>query len=60
MAYMGGTTKQSGWALFFFLAGFAVLGIAAAGGGFVSFLVGIALVCVSLGIFKAARIEEEA
>jgi len=60
MAYMGGTTKESGWALFLFLLGFTILGTAAAGGGIISFIVGSVVIAISLGVFKAARIKEEA
>ena len=60
MAYMGGTTKESGWALFVFLLGFTILGTAAVGGGIISLIAGIAVIGISLGIFKSARLKEEA
>ena len=60
MAYMGGTTKESGWALFVFLLGFTILGTAAVGGGIISLIAGIAVIGISLGIFKTARLKEEA
>ena len=54
-----GTTKESGWALFWFLLGFTVLGTAAAGGGIVSLVAGIALIGMSFVQFKAIRATEE-
>ena len=57
---MGGTTKESGWALFWFLLGFTVLGTAAAGGGILSFVAGAALIAMSFAQFKAVRAKEEA
>jgi hypothetical protein len=60
MEYTVGTTKESGWALFLFLAGFTVLGTTATGGGVLSFLVGIVLIGISFGIFKAVRAKEGA
>ncbi len=55
-----GTTKESGWALFWFLLGFTVLGTAAVGGGIVSLVAGIALIGMSFAQFKAVRAKEEA
>ncbi len=57
---MGGTTKESGWALFWFLIGFTVLSTAAIGGGFLSFIAGVALIGMSFAKFKAVRATEEA
>ena len=57
---MGGTTKESGWALFWFLLGFIILGTAAAGGGTISFVAGIAVIGMSFAKFKAVRAKEEA
>ena len=57
---MGGTTSASGWALWWFLLGFTILGTAAAGGGVLSFLAGAALIVWSGLQFKAARTQEEA
>ena len=57
---MGGTTKESGWALFWFLLGFTILGSAAAGGGMISFIAGIAVIGMSFVLFKAVRAKEEA
>ena len=59
MAYMGGTTKGSGWALFVFLLGFTILSTAAAGGGVISLTAGIAVIGASLAMFKAVRVKEE-
>lgn len=55
-----GTTKTSGWALFWFLLGFTVLGTTAIGGGILSILGGAALLIYSAILFKAARAKEEA
>ena len=56
---MVSTTKTSGWALFWFLLGFTILGTAAAGGGILSLIgAGIAIV-VSVILFQAARKKEE-
>ncbi len=57
---MGGTTKGSGWALFWFLLGFTVLGTAAVGGGIVSVIAGVVLIGWSFAQFKAVRATEEA
>lgn len=56
---MGGTTKGSGWALFWFLLGFTILGTAAAGGGMISLVAGIAVIGMSFVMFKAVRAAEE-
>ena len=56
---MAGTTKESGWALFWFLLGFTVLGTAAVGGGKVSIIAGIVLIGMSFAKFKAVRAAEE-
>ncbi len=56
---MGGTTSTSGWALFWFLLGFTILGTAAIGGGILSFLGGAAVLIFSGFLFKAARVKEE-
>ena len=57
---MGGTTKESGWALFWFLLGFTILGTGGAGGGVLSLIVGIVVIGMSFGMFKATRVKEEA
>ncbi len=57
---MGGTTKGSGWALFWFLLGFTILGTAAAGGGIISLIAGIVVIGMSFVMFKAVRATEEA
>ncbi len=54
----GGTTKLSGWAVFWFLLGFTILGTAAIGGGVVSLIAGAVVLIVSVGLFKAAREKE--
>ncbi|GEM_PF-972142 len=56
---MNGTTKASGWALFWFLLGFTILGTSAAGGGIVSFIAGSVILVISAGLFIAARKLEE-
>lgn len=53
-----GTTKTSGWAVFWFLLGFTILGTAAAGGGTLSLLAGAAVLIASGFLFKAARAKE--
>lgn len=57
---MGGTTKGSGWALFWFLLGFTILGTAAIGGGVISFIAGLVMIGASFAQFKAIRATEEA
>ena len=57
---MGGTTKGSGWALFWFLLGFTILGSAFAGGGVISLIAGIAVIGMSFVMFKSIRATEEA
>ncbi len=57
---MGGTTKDSGWALFWFLLGFTIFGSAAAGGGVISFCAGFVLMAMSFAKFKAIRVKEGA
>ncbi len=56
---MVGTTKTSGWALFWFLSGFTVLVTAVIGGGFLSLVVGAVMLILSVVLFKAARKKEE-
>ena len=53
-----GTTSRSGWALFWFLLGFTILGTAAIGGGVLSLLAGIAILVLSGVLFRAARVQE--
>ena len=54
-----GTTSTSGWALFWFLLGFTILGTAGAGGGFLSVLAGTGVIVLSGVLFRAARVKEE-
>ena len=54
-----GTTALSGWALFWFLLGFTILGTAGTGGGILSLLAGTAVIVLSGVLFKAARAKEE-
>ena len=55
-----GTTATSGWALFWFLLGFTVLGTAAIGGGILSVIAGVGIIAFSAALFKSARVKEEA
>ena len=57
---MGGTTKESGWALFWFLLGFTILGTAAAGTGIFGLIAGIVVIGISFMMFKAVRAKEGA
>ncbi len=57
---MGGTTKGSGWALFWFLLGFTVLGTAAIGGGVLSVVVGLGLIAMAFALFKSVKATEGA
>ena len=54
-----GTTKKSGWALFWFLLGFTFLGTAPVGGGLLSLIAGSVVLVFSAVLFKAARKIEE-
>ncbi len=54
-----GTTKASGWAVFWFTLGLTVLGTAPIGGGVLSVLASAALIGWSCVQFKAARAVEE-
>ena len=56
---MNGTTKASGWALFWFLLGFTILGTSGIGGGVLSLIAGSVILVISAGLFKAARKLEE-
>ena len=52
---MNGTTKASGWALFWFLLGFTILGTATIGGGVLSLIAGAAILVMSAVLFVSAR-----
>ncbi len=54
----GGTTKLSGWAVFLFLLGFTILGTKAVGGGLLSLAGGVAVLALSVALFKMARAQE--
>ena len=54
-----GTTSTSGWALFWFLLGFTVLGSTAIGGGILAGLAGAAMLVASGIMFKNVRAREE-
>ena len=53
-----GTTSTSGWALFWFLLGFTILGTAGIGGGIASFGAGAAVIAFSAFLFRSARVKE--
>lgn len=52
-----GTTSMSGWAVFFFLVGFMLLGTFFIG-GVLSGIVGLVLLAVSIGLFSKAKVLE--
>ena len=54
----GGTTKTSGWAVFWFLAGFTILGLSAIGGGVLALIAGAVMLVYSAVLFKSARQKE--
>ena len=54
-----GTTKTSGWALFWFLTGFMILWTPAAGAGALGFIAGAVMIGYSAVLFKSARAKEE-
>ncbi len=54
-----GTTAASGWALFWFLLGFTIIGTAAAGAGALGLLAGVGVLVYSGVLFKAAQAKEE-
>lgn len=53
-----GTTKTSGWAMFWFLLGFTLLFVPTIGPAYVGF-VGAAFLALSAYMFKAVRPQEE-
>ncbi len=55
-----GTTSTSGWAVFWFLTGFTVLGTSTVGGGAISLIAGAAVIGLSCYLFKQAKAKEEA
>lgn len=54
-----GTTKTSGWAVFWFLLGFTLIVTPTVGGGALGFIAGAAMLAGSVVLFKAARAKEE-
>jgi hypothetical protein len=54
-----GTTKTSGWALFWFLTGFMIIWTPAVGGGLLGFIAGAAMIGYSAVLFKSIRPKEE-
>ena len=55
-----GTTSTTGWAVFWFLLGFTVLGTSQVGGGWLSTLAGLAILGLSCVVFQSARTKEDA
>ncbi len=54
-----GTTKTSGWGLFWFLAGFMIIWTPALGAGALGFIAGATMIGYSAFLFKSARLKEE-
>ncbi len=54
-----GTTKASGWAVFWFMAGFTIIGTAPIGTGIVGLLVGFGIMGWACVQFRAIRPVEE-
>jgi hypothetical protein len=54
-----GTTKTSGWAVFWFLIGFTIIWTPTVGAGAAGFLAGAAMIAYSGILFKMARPKEE-
>ncbi|MBI3292355.1 MAG: hypothetical protein HYZ73_06050 [Elusimicrobia bacterium] len=54
-----GTTRTSGWALFWFLLGFTILTTGAVGAGVLGVLAGAAMMVMSAVMFKSVRSREE-
>lgn len=54
-----GTTKTSGWALFWFLTGFMIIWTPAVGAGALGFLAGAAMIAYASYLFISARAKEE-
>ena len=54
-----GTTKTSGWALFWFLLGFTVVFTPTVGAGILGFAGGAAMLAYSAYLFKTVRPQEE-
>lgn len=55
-----GTTRTSGWAVFWFMAGFMVLVTGIAGAGALGLIAGAAMLIGSAVLFRSARTKEEA
>ena len=54
-----GTTKTSGWAVFWFLTGFMILFTPAVGAGVLGLVAGAAMIAYSAVLFQAAKAKEE-
>ncbi len=54
-----GTTKTSGWAVFWFLTGFMILFTPTVGAGALGLIAGAVMIAYSAVLFKAARPKEE-
>ncbi len=55
-----GTTSTTGWAVFWFLIGFTILGTSAVGGGWLSLVGALAVLGLSVSLFQTARVKEDA
>ena len=53
-----GTTKTSGWAVFWFLTGFMIIFTPAVGAGALGFIAGAAMLAYSAVLFKTAKSKE--
>jgi hypothetical protein len=53
-----GTTRTSGWAVFWFLLGFTLIVTPTVGGGLLGFLAGAAMLAYSAVLFQAAKKKE--
>ena len=54
-----GTTKTSGWAVFWFLTGFMIIFTPTVGAGALGFIAGAAMLAYSAVLFKTAKAKEE-
>jgi len=54
-----GTTKTSGWAVFWFLVGFMVIFTPTVGAGVLGFIAGAVMLSYSVFLFKSARAQED-
>jgi hypothetical protein len=54
-----GTTKTSGWAVFWFLTGFMIIWTPAVGAGALGLIAGAAMIGYSAVLFNSAKAKEE-